>query len=261
MGPITMAAVLLRLSTLNELQYRVNFFVYVFQSLLSLGTGLVVVWLVFSNVTELNGWSRPELLVVLGTFTLLGGVIRAVVQPNMLRLIEEIHDGTLDFVLVKPVDAQLFTSIRQIQVWQFVDVVAGVIVIGVGVTQLDTELTVARLVAFGAMITLGAMMVYCFWLIMTTVAFWVLRMEQIAYLFEGAYQAGRWPVTVYPGWMRVSLTFLVPIAFAVTVPAEALTGRLSGSTIALAVALAAALLVGARWFFKVGVRRYAGASA
>ena len=75
------------------------------------------------------------------------------------------------------------------------------------------------------------------------------------------YEAGRWPVTIYPGALRWALTFLVPVAFAVTVPAEALTGRLTASSLLGAAALALALLVGSRWFWSVGIRHYTGASA
>src|SRR5919206_449147 len=63
-----------------------------------------------------------------------------------------------------------------------------------------------------------------------TVAFWIVRIDEIAELFQGVYQSGRWPVTIYPDWLRASLTYLIPIAFAVTVPAQALTGRLTPDT-------------------------------
>ena len=75
------------------------------------------------------------------------------------------------------------------------------------------------------------------------------------------YEAGRWPVSLYPGWLRFALTFVVPVAFATTVPAQALTGRLTGQTLLGAVALAAALLVGSRLFWRFGIRYYSGASA
>ena len=88
----------------------------------------------------------------------------------------------------------------------------------------------------------AALMIYCFWLILTTAAFWIVRMDEIVELFEGVYQAGRWPVAIYPDWLRIGLTFLVPIAFAVTVPAEALTGRLTPATLALAALFAVGLL-------------------
>ena len=104
-------------------------------------------------------------------------------------------------------------------------------------------------------------MIYCFWLIITVAAFWIVRMDQLAELFEGVYQSGRWPVTIYPGWLQVSLTFLVPIAFAVTVPAEALTSRLTVETLVIAAVFALGLFLFTRWWWRFGLRRYSGASA
>lgn len=254
-------AALLRVCVLDELQYRVNFFVYLFQSMLSLATGLVVIWLVFDNVDELNGWTRPELLVVLGTYTILGGLLRSVIQPNMMQLMSDIQEGTFDFVLVKPMDAQLLASVRKVQVWQGVDVLVGAVVAVVGVSGLDTAIGAAQIAAFAVLLVAGVVVIYCFWLLATTLAFWVVRMEEIAYLFEGVWQAGRWPVGIYPGWMRAGLTFLVPIAFAVTVPGEALTGRLTTTTVAVTVAVIVLFVIVSRRVFRLGLRRYSGASA
>ena len=80
-------------------------------------------------------------------------------------------------------------------------------------------------------------------------------------VFQSMYEAGRWPVSIYPGWLRFGLTFIVPIAFAVTVPAEALTGRLSWWSLGLAGLVAVVLFAGARLLWKAGLRRYAGASS
>ena len=99
------------------------------------------------------------------------------------------------------------------------------------------------------------------WLILTTAAFWIVRMDEIHELWDGIYQSGRWPVTIYPGWLRISLTYLVPIAFAVTVPAEVLTGRLTLETLAIATGFALALVLISRWWWRFGLKHYAGASA
>jgi ABC-2 type transport system permease protein len=104
-------------------------------------------------------------------------------------------------------------------------------------------------------------MIYCFWLILTTGVFWVIRMENILELFQGIYQAGRWPTTIYPAWLQVGLTFLVPVAFAVTVPTEAITGRLTVTTLLGALGFIIFLLLFSRWFWKRGLRHYSGASA
>jgi ABC-2 type transport system permease protein len=253
--------VFMRVNALNELQYRANFFVQLFQSLISLLTGLAVIGLVFSHTQTLNGWTHPELLCVMGIHIAMGGLIGAVIQPNMVRLMEEIRDGKLDFALTKPADAQLLASVREVRVWRTVDVILGAIVLGFGLAQLPIGVTPLGAVEFAIALVLGGVMIYCFWMIITVAAFWVVRMDQLAELFEGVYQSGRWPVTVYPGWLQVSLTFLVPIAFAVTVPAEALTSRLTLDTLGLAAVFALVLFVFTRWWWSFGLKRYSGASA
>jgi ABC-2 type transport system permease protein len=116
-------------------------------------------------------------------------------------------------------------------------------------------------VAFLPTLLLGAVLIYCFWLLIASVTFWVTRMDDIVDCFEGIYSAGRYPVTAYPSWMRVCLTFVVPVAFAVTVPAEAITGRLTAQTLLGAMGLAALALAVSRTVWLQGLRRYSGASS
>lgn len=250
-----------RVGAMNELQYRANFFVQLFQSLLALGTGLVGLALVFSHTNELGGWSRTELLAVMGVHILMGGLIKTSIQPNMERLMGDVQQGTLDYALTKPADSQILISVREVRIWQTVDFVMGLLVLLYAVLQLRLDLGIWSALGFAAALLLGGLMIYSFWLIITTGAFWVIRMENVLELFQGVYQAGRWPVSVYPAWIRTGLTFLVPVAFAVTVPAEALTGRLTVQTLLGAAGLAALLLSLARWFWRFGLRHYSGASA
>jgi ABC-2 type transport system permease protein len=104
-------------------------------------------------------------------------------------------------------------------------------------------------------------MLYCFWVILSSIAFWVTRINEVVQVFQAIYAAGRWPVGIYPDWLRIGLTFLVPVAFAVTVPAEALTGRLTPVTL-LGAFIVTVLFGGlARLIWSLGVRHYSGASA
>ncbi|HEY8407604.1 MAG TPA: ABC-2 family transporter protein [Gaiellaceae bacterium] len=251
----------LRLGVLNEMQYRANFFVAIVQSLLSVAVSIAVLALVYSHTDELNGWTESQLLVVLGVQILLGGVIHASVQPNMERLTQEVQDGKLDFALTKPVDSQLIISMRELQLWQLVDVLSGAIVIGVGVSRLQTSVGAGHALAFLALLLIGASLLYCFWLFLATGSFWVINMWFLSDLFEGVYQVGRWPIGVYPGWLRYSMTYLVPIGFAVTVPAQAMTHRLHWETVLVAVGFAAVAFLVTRRFLRFGLRRYSGASA
>ncbi len=261
MNPLRLAWLYFRIGAMNELQYRVNFFIQVLQSLVALGTGLVGLFLLFSHTDNLRGWTQSELLVVLGVYTMMGGVIKMLIQPNMERLMNDIRQGTLDYALTKPADAQLLASVREVRIWQAVDVLLGLIILVIAVGQLPQRIGVAEVLTFALALLLGGIMIYSFWLILTTGAFWLVRMDSVLELFQGMYRAGQWPVGIYPGWLRIGLTFLVPVAFAVTVPAEALTGRLTAQTLLGALLLAMLLLALARWWWGIGLRSYSGASA
>lgn len=250
-----------RVGALNELQYRANFFIQLLQSAVSAGTALVVLKLVYSHTDELNGWSEPELLVVMGIQILLGGVIRTLIQPNMRRLMEEVRDGKLDFALTKPEDSQVLISVRNVEIWRAVDIVSGAAVIGYGMSGLERAVDLGDALLFLGLLAVGTVTIYCFWLVIATLAFWLVNVWNIIELFEGVYQTGRWPVSIYPLWLRLGVTFLVPIAFAITVPAEAATSRLEWPTVALALGFGAALFAFTRWWWRFGLRSYSGASA
>ena len=261
MRSVRLAGTFLRVGILNELQYRVNLVFSLVQSAISVGTSLAVLALVFANTDALGGWTAGELLVVMGVFVLVGGLIRTLIQPNMAQLMSDIQDGTLDFVLTKPADGQLLVSVRRVQLWQSVDVLVGAALIVVATVRLPRAPGVADVLAFLVAMPLGAVAIYCFWLLLTMVAFWVTRVDPIIELFDGMYQAGRWPVSVYPGWLRIGFTVLVPLAFAVTVPASALTGRATGWLLLGSVAFTLALATVTRVLWRYALRRYSGASA
>jgi ABC-2 type transport system permease protein len=261
MNSFRLSWLFLKVGVLNELQYRVNFVVQLMQSAIALGVGLVVLALVYSHTNELNGWSQSELLCVLGIQILMGGAIKTYIQPNMTRLLDDVREGKLDYALTKPEDSQLLVSVREVRIWQVVDVVSGLVVLAVGLSKITTDVGPLDAVAFGSALVLGGLMIYCFWLVISTCAFWVVNMWHAVDLFDGIFATGRFPVGIYPGWLKYSVTFLVPIAFAVTVPAEAVTSRLGWPTLVLALVFAAVLFSFTRWFWRFGLRSYTGASA
>ncbi len=258
---LRLIGVYFRLGVLNELEYRGNFFVQVFQSILSLATALGGLAVIFSYTDNLGGWTPAELLALLGVYFLVGGIIGLVIQPSMQRLMEDVREGTLDFTLIKPADAQFLVSVRQFQLWKAMDLLIGLGLLAAGLRGLESQLGPGPAVAFIIALTAGGVIVYSFWMMLSTLTFWVVRAENILVVFQSVYQAGRWPLSVYPSWLRYGLTFVIPVAFATSVPVEALSGRLSPAALAGSLALAALLLYLCRRFWLLGLKRYSGASA
>jgi ABC-2 type transport system permease protein len=261
MAFLRLLGVFLKLGVLNELEYRANFYIQIVRSVISLATGLAGLTIVFSHTDTLGGWLLAELLILLGVYFLGSGIIGIVIQPSMQRFMEDVRQGTLDFTLTKPEDAQVLISVRQVQIWKVMDLILGLAVIGIAIDRLGLVVGPMQLLGFLVAFSAGTVIIYSFWLMLATLTFWFLKIENILVIFQSMYQAGRWPVGIYPWWLRSTLTFLVPVAFATTVPAEALAGRATIQTLAGAVALAVALLLLSRRFWNIGVRRYSGASA
>ncbi len=262
MHALTVIRTYLKLGVLNVLQYRANFFFEVLSVGLYLTTALVSLAVIFGQTSTLRGWTRDQLVALIGIQILIGGFNGLVIRPSMQQLMENIRLGTLDFMLTKPADSQLLASVQRVEIGALVEVLVGFGVMLAALARLGAEIGFDEALLFVAMLLAGATVVYCFMLTLSTIAFWFVRVDNILVIFQATFtEAGRWPITIYPGWLRATLTFLIPIAFAVTVPAESLTGRLSAVTALGTLALAVGFVAFSRWFWRLGLRHYTGASA
>ena len=253
--------VFVRVGAMGELAYRANFVIQLVESAIDLGTAIGALAVVFSYTATLGGWHPEEVAALVGVFFLVGGAIRFIIQPSMEQLIESVREGTLDFTLTKPEDSQLLVSIQRVEIWKLTDFILGIVVIVAALARLGTRVGLLQVSGFVVALAAGGLIVYSFWLILASLAFWLVRVENILVIFQSIYEAGRWPVTLYPRWLRVGLTFLVPVAFATTVPAQALAGRLSWQALLGALGFSAALFFVARVVWRLGSKHYSGASA
>lgn len=250
-----------RISAMGEMAYRLNFFIQLFQSLLELGTAIGGLAVIFTYTHTLGGWGPDEVLALVGVYTFVGGLIGLVIYPGMELFIESVRDGMLDFTLVKPADAQMLITIHQVDIWKVIDIGLGLGVLVYAMARLGERVGLQEAAFFIAMLLVGGIIIYSFWLILATLSFWFVRVENILEIFRSMYEAGRWPVSLYPGWLRFILSFIIPVAFVTTVPVEALTGRLTGETLVIAAVLAVVLLLVSRIFWRIGLRQYSGTSA
>jgi ABC-2 type transport system permease protein len=248
-------------SIANDTEYRADFFGQILVTLLGIGTQLAAVAVIFAHTPNLAGWSLPQVLALLGVYNFMYGFIGAIIAPNMRQVLEDVRQGTLDFALLKPVDSQFLVSARQFVVWRLTDVVLGVGLAVVASLRLAHEISLREALTFPLMLLCGAVIVYSFWLILATTAFWFTRIDNIEMIFWNIFEAGRYPIDVYPIAIRRFLTFGVPLAFITTIPARALSGGLQAGTMLLAVLLAVAMAGVASWFWRVGLRRYGSASS
>ena len=127
-----------------------------------------------------------------------------------------------------------------------IDIILGLGGLATPVIRLGQNVGVWDALSFVVMLLAGAIIIHSSWPIPATLSFWFVRVKNILEIFQSVYEAGRWPIGLYPGSMRFALTFIIPIASVTTVPAEALTGHLSPDTLLGAVVLTVLLLAVSR---------------
>lgn len=258
---LRLIALFARVSFQNDAAYRLDFILRVVTAVLHLGGELLALWVVFSNTKSLAGWSAPQVLVLLGVFRVMVGLIGMLIAPNMRLIMEDIRNGTLDFVLTKPINSQFYVSFRQIVFWKLTDIVLGITLALSGSVRLAGSMPLPQLLSFLLMLAAGATIIYSFWLIMATSVFWFKRIQNIEMVFWNVFEAGRYPIDIYRPWVRWLLTFILPLAFLTSYPAAALTGRGALLDLWPALLVAPLMLTAASLFWRFGLRNYSGASA
>jgi ABC-2 type transport system permease protein len=252
-----------RASVQNELAYRANFWISLLHSVLGLVTGVLGLVVLFGQVQTIRGWDLPSTLALLGVYLALSALRDLFLGPSLEALAGmdgEIWTGQFDFTLLRPVNAQFLASVRHWRPFALVDLVLGLGVLTVAAIQLQQSLTPARLSAFLVTLFVGVAILYAILLAFSAFTLWSPGFL-FTWLFDGLFRMARYPVGLYPGWLRVVLTWIVPVGVMTTVPAQALTGALSPTMLIGSVALAVVLLLGSSALFHLGLRRYASASS
>ncbi len=252
-----------RVGLLAELQYRSDVWARLVSTLVLLAASLASIAIVYSNVDSIQGWTAPDLVVVLGSFFLVGAVTNGIVHLSMAELARDIKQGTLDFRLLKPVDAQVIALVQKVDAWRAFDVVVGLGLCTVGIARGGFAGSLGDLAGIGVGIVLlacSAAMLAGFWLLVTCIAFWTIQGEGILWALDDMYDHMRWPITIFAPGLRIALMTAFPAGIAVTAPAHAFTGRLDLGLVAVTVWLTGAFLVAARLTWHRALRRYEGAS-
>jgi ABC-2 type transport system permease protein len=253
---------LFKINLQQELAYRLDTLINILTSLMWLAWELIGLGIIFSNTTSIAGWGIGDLLALLGVFRLVSTFMQAIVWPNTERFNQGIQAGTLDYLFLMPVNSQFLISFSRIVIWNAWNILIGVVLIVVGLFYSGgTPPTVQNILLFLLLTFTGGLVLYSLWIALISLTFWFTKFDNNVTLMQALTDTGKFPSVVYPVWLRVIVTFVIPIALATTVPLQALRGDLQWWQILLALGAALLAVVLSSQLWKLGVRQYSGASA
>ena len=250
-----------RASAVTSMQYRIDFLVEGAISLYWLGWNLVPLLILYGQRDTVAGWDFPSALVVIAWFTVLRGVLDGVINPSLVGVVEKIRTGEFDYLLLKPADAQFLVSTVKFEPWKVLDILGGLglavaafVMLGRAPPLADVGLALVLLVA-------GALVLYSMWILIISASFWVIRLDNLVYLFMAVFDAARWPIAVFRGFWRVLFTLVIPLALMTSFPAMAILGTLATTTAVAGVGGALVFATVARALWRAAIRNYTSASS
>ena len=242
-----------------ELEYRLNFLIAALSSLGSLMGSLFGLFLFYRTGYQFQGWDWQEALIVLGIFTLLQGFSATLLIPNLNKIVTQVQEGTLDFVLLKPISSQFWLSSRIISPWGLPDLTFGLILIVYAGNLLGVSL-IGYLLSLIPLL-FGLISLYSLWFMLGATSIWFVKIYNVTEVLRGLLEAGRFPIAAYPVAYRVFFTFIIPVAFLTTVPAEAMLNRVEWEWVLGSGLLSVILLQSSKFFWRFALRFYTSASS
>jgi ABC-2 type transport system permease protein len=248
-------------SLASQTEYVFNFLIELVAMAANLVGSLFLLSLFYGDGHSLGGWSWEAALVVLGVYTLLDGLASSVLRPNLNAIVSQVQSGTLDFVLLKPIDSQFWLSTRSLSPLGLPEMATGLGLILWAVRRAGVPLQATGLAMAALTLLAGVVILYSLWFMVAATSIWFVKIWNATEVLRSVLVAGRYPVSAYPLRLRWVFTFVVPVAFLTTVPAEAILGRSSATWQLLAVMIAALSLLASRLVWRFALRFYTSASS
>ena len=233
----------LHTSLASELEYKTNILVDLISAILSLIGSIFLLSIFFQNESKIGGWEFEQALIIQGIYTILNGMTNTLFNPNLSEIVKHIREGTLDFVLLKPIDSQFFISLKKINPSGILEIILGffLLIYCLRINQINLNLSFLTL----SFITLicSIFILYSLWFFISTTTIWFVKTWNATEVLRSFLYIGRFPLNSFSFSLRIFFSIFIPIAFITTIPSEVFLGLSVLWKILLEVIVAAVFLI------------------
>ncbi len=250
----------MRVSLVREMEFRFNFFTGLLRQALWLGVFIFMIDTIFRNTQSLAGWSQLEVLVILALSRLIEGLMNVLFVSNIMELPRLVQKGSFDFFLIRPLPVQFSIAFRRISIQDLGNVLGGIILLGYALAQLGWPSLTAWL-SFLVIAGCGIAIYYSLLILIATLVFYLDRLEGLWGFMMLFSEPLTVPFDVFPRSVHTTLTYILPLAFIVFIPAQTLTHRLQWWQLVVGLVLVSLFLGISNLAWRAGLRRYSSASS
>lgn len=250
-----------RYSVVRTMMFRFDFIMWALVEFFWMAVNVLLVAVIYNHTDSIAGWSKYEMLLLVGSSMLVQRFIMGFVWTNLFEMARNIRTGHFDFFLAQPGNPLVMVSTRKLDLDGLANAVVAIAVIVYALRQLAIvpSFTEGSLYAF--MIFCGVLIHYSILLITVSLTFWLGAAQGI----EGSYftlmEFSRLPRQAFKGFTSVLFVWLLPAVVVSNVPADTLIHGFNPLNVLWITSIAVLWLAFAIWVFNRGLRRYASASS
>jgi len=251
----------LHTSLASELEYKTNILVDLITAILSLIGSIFLLSIFFQNNSYIGGWKFEQALIIQGIYTILNGITNTWFNPNLTEIVKHIREGTLDFVLLKPIDSQFLISLKKITPSGFLEIILGfcLLLYCIKINQINLNLTFLTLCL--TTIICSICILYSLWFFISTTTIWFVKTWNATEVLRSFLYIGRFPLNSFSFSLRIFFSVFIPIAFITTIPSEVFLGLSQLWEILLEIIVATVFLITSRKFWLYALKYYSSASS
>jgi ABC-2 type transport system permease protein len=252
---------LLRYSISRELMFKANALLWIVVEFSWFAIQMLLVEVIYSHVNEIAGWSKYEMILLIGTSHVVQQLFQFIFMTNCMELPENIRTGKLDFLILQPANSQFMASIRKFDPNALVNTSIGLGFVGYASWKLDLDPSAGQLFLYSVLVFNGVIIHYSLMLSIVTLSFWIIRAQGLVYGYYNLFQITRIPKEAFKGGARLFFTFILPMLVIANYPTEVLARGLFGPGLLWVFGLSILLLLIASCWFRFGLRYYTSASS
>lgn len=241
--------------------YRANFYNAV---LITIGWGvisIISVMLLTAKTTSVYGWTREELYLLTGIYSIVIGIFHMLFSSSLERFARIISLGQLDSYLLAPVDAQLYLSIKNFRPVSFLRIIIGALFTTYLIQSLHITFTWFTLVVFILFIGMGVLLLYSVWFLIITLTVWNPNLSNLVDFLYNFSNLGRYPPALLLYTKNIIVFLLIPLTLIASVPARMALGDVTGIEIVGLLGFAVSIFILSRLFWKYSLKHYTSASS
>ena len=190
------------------------------------GIEILAVWALFDRFGNVHGWQLGEIAVFYGLVHMMFAIADVLCRGFDVLGTEFVRTGDFDRVLLRPRSATLQLMGYDFRISRIGRFAQGFVVLligsnAVGVDWNATSVAIALWAVAG-----GVALFFAIVVLQGTMSFWTIEsLEVVNVVTYGGVQAAQFPLSLYSGWLRGALTYVVPIACVAYFPILLILGR------------------------------------